>query len=72
MARRGPDRPLVICDLGMPRDVDPAIAGLLSQLAHVLVEEGDATIFDPKGPHRLIKAERRALERELRRQGITP
>lgn len=28
LARRGPDRPLVICDLGMPRDVDPAVAGL--------------------------------------------
>jgi glutamyl-tRNA reductase len=25
---RPEDRPLVICDLGMPRDVDPAIAGL--------------------------------------------
>ena len=22
------DQPLVICDLGMPRDVDPAVAGL--------------------------------------------
>lgn len=28
LARRDPDRPLVICDLGMPRDVDPAVAGL--------------------------------------------
>ena len=28
LARRGPDRPLVICDLGMPRDVDPAVSGL--------------------------------------------
>ncbi len=28
-ARRGEsDQPLVICDLGMPRDVDPAVAGL--------------------------------------------
>jgi glutamyl-tRNA reductase len=25
---RDDDRPLVICDLGMPRDVDPAVAGL--------------------------------------------
>lgn len=28
LARRGSGRPLVICDLGMPRDVDPAVAGL--------------------------------------------
>lgn len=28
LARRESDRPLVICDLGMPRDVDPAVAGL--------------------------------------------
>lgn len=28
LARRGTARPLVICDLGMPRDVDPAVAGL--------------------------------------------
>ena len=28
LARREADRPLVICDLGMPRDVDPAVAGL--------------------------------------------
>ena len=27
-ARRGEPRRLVICDLGMPRDVDPAVAGL--------------------------------------------
>ena len=28
LARRGDRGPLVICDLGMPRDVDPAVAGL--------------------------------------------
>lgn len=28
IARRGPGRALVICDLGMPRDVDPAVSGL--------------------------------------------
>ncbi|WP_176475017.1 glutamyl-tRNA reductase [Dietzia natronolimnaea] len=28
LARRGPGRPLVICDLGMPRDVDPSVSGL--------------------------------------------
>jgi glutamyl-tRNA reductase len=28
VARRDRDRPLVICDLGMPRDVDPAVSGL--------------------------------------------
>ena len=28
IARRGPGRPLVICDLGMPRDVDPSVSGL--------------------------------------------
>lgn len=28
LARRDTDRPLVFCDLGMPRDVDPAAAGL--------------------------------------------
>lgn len=28
LSRREADRPLVICDLGMPRDVDPAVAGL--------------------------------------------
>jgi glutamyl-tRNA reductase len=27
-ASRDTDRPLVICDLGMPRDVDPAVSGL--------------------------------------------
>ncbi len=27
-AARGPGRPLMICDLGMPRDADPAVAGL--------------------------------------------
>lgn len=28
LARRGSDRPLVICDLGLPRDVDAAVSGL--------------------------------------------
>lgn len=28
LARRGSDRPLVICDLGLPRDVEPAVSGL--------------------------------------------
>ncbi len=28
LAARADSRPLVICDLGMPRDVDPAVAGL--------------------------------------------
>ncbi|CAB4883378.1 glutamyl-tRNA reductase [Rhodococcus fascians] len=28
LARRDADRPLVICDLGLPRDVDPAVSGL--------------------------------------------
>lgn len=28
LAAREPGRPLVICDLGMPRDVDPAVTGL--------------------------------------------
>lgn len=28
ISHREPGRPLVICDLGMPRDVDPAVAGL--------------------------------------------
>ena len=28
LARRESQRPLVICDLGMPRDVDPAVSGL--------------------------------------------
>jgi len=28
LARREAGRPLVICDLGMPRDVDPAVSGL--------------------------------------------
>ena len=28
LARREDSRPLVICDLGMPRDVDPAVSGL--------------------------------------------
>lgn len=28
LAAREPGRPLVICDLGMPRDVDPAVEGL--------------------------------------------
>lgn len=28
LARRGDRGPLVICDLGMPRDVDPAVSGL--------------------------------------------
>lgn len=28
LATRGAGHPLVICDLGMPRDVDPAVAGL--------------------------------------------
>ena len=28
LAARAPGRPLVICDLGMPRDVDPSVAGL--------------------------------------------
>ena len=28
LASREPGRPLVICDLGLPRDVDPAVAGL--------------------------------------------
>ena len=28
LGRRGADRPLVICDLGLPRDVDPAVTQL--------------------------------------------
>ncbi|MEK8070173.1 glutamyl-tRNA reductase [Rhodococcoides navarretei] len=28
LARRGSERPLVICDLGLPRDVDAAVSGL--------------------------------------------
>ncbi|MEZ5153333.1 glutamyl-tRNA reductase [Rhodococcus zopfii] len=40
---RGPDRPLVICDLGLPRDVDASVSGLPG----VLVFDMEALQNDP-------------------------
>ncbi|GAB2995865.1 glutamyl-tRNA reductase [Saccharothrix stipae] len=74
---RGPDRPLVVCDLGLPKDVDPA-AALLDGVRVVDLETLQRRLSDaPTGQGTLraaeiVAEEVRAYLAGQRSAGVTP
>ena len=77
LARRDSDRPLVICDLGMPRDVDPAVAGLpgvtvLGIEALKADPETSAAAADADAARTIVDAELTAYTQAERMAGVGP
>lgn len=77
IARRGPGRPLVICDLGMPRDVDPAVSGLpgvtvLGIEALNADPDTSAAAADADAARTIVDAELTAYTQAERMAGVGP
>ncbi|WP_227022350.1 glutamyl-tRNA reductase [Dietzia maris] len=77
MARRGDRGPLVICDLGMPRDVDPAVAGLpgVTVLGIEALKADPATsaaAADADAARTIVDAELTAYTQAERMAGVGP
>ncbi|HEV2779487.1 MAG TPA: glutamyl-tRNA reductase [Actinophytocola sp.] len=77
VAARPADRPLVVCDLGLPRDVDPAIAGLagvtlvdLASLQRRLDDSAGGP--DTRGAGAIVADELRAYLATQRSAEVTP
>ncbi|AEA27747.1 Glutamyl-tRNA reductase [Pseudonocardia dioxanivorans CB1190] len=79
-ARAGADRPLVVCDLGLPRDVDPAVAGVpgvavvdLETLQRRLTDRIDVTGVDAVAAARsIVSDEAQAYLAAQRSAEVTP
>lgn len=77
LARRGDRGPLVICDLGMPRDVDPAVAGLpgVTVLGIEALKADPATsgaAADADAARTIVDAELTAYMQAERMAGVGP
>ncbi|MEW1937911.1 MULTISPECIES: glutamyl-tRNA reductase [Dietzia] len=77
LARRGDRGPLVICDLGMPRDVDPAVAGLpgVTVLGIEALKADPATsaaAADADAARTIVDAELTAYTQAERMAGVGP
>lgn len=77
LARRGDRGPLVICDLGMPRDVDPAVAGLpgVTVLGIEALKADPATsaaAADADAARTIVDAELTAYTQGERMAGVGP
>lgn len=77
LARRGDRGPLVICDLGMPRDVDPAVAGLpgVTVLGIEALKADPATsaaAADADAARTIVDAELAAYTQAERMAGVGP
>ncbi|HJC28986.1 MAG TPA: glutamyl-tRNA reductase [Candidatus Dietzia intestinipullorum] len=77
LSRRDAERPLVICDLGMPRDVDPAVAGLpgvtvLGIEALKADPETSAAAADADAARTIVDAELDAYMQAERMAGVGP
>ena len=77
IARRGPGRPLVICDLGMPRDVDPAVSGLpgvtVLGIEALNADPGtSAAAADADAARTIVDAELTAYTQAERMAGVGP
>lgn len=77
LARREDGRPLVICDLGMPRDVDPAVAGLpgvtvLGIEALKADPETAAAAADADAARTIVDSELAAYTQAERMAGVGP
>ncbi|MEH6623006.1 MULTISPECIES: glutamyl-tRNA reductase [Dietzia] len=77
LARRGDRGPLVICDLGMPRDVDPAVTGLpgVTVLGIEALKADPATsaaAADADAARTIVDAELTAYTQAERMAGVGP
>ena len=77
LAGRGDRGPLVICDLGMPRDVDPAVAGLpgVTVLGIEALKADPATsaaAADADAARTIVDAELTAYTQAERMAGVGP